>query len=190
MRTIHFALILVALIGLVLSFSACKGGGAKKDGCSACGGCGGCEGGCGGCCGCGGCGSGAAIDNADKVAAKRLQDQFRSWRRANSKSELSKGHGRSMVDWYVSPMADPVFKTGKIAYSPGMSLAKTGKKDGKLWMVWFMEKRPAGYDAENGDWFYATFSGSGKLVSAGRTENCIGCHAGAQNDYVFGYPPK
>ena len=195
MRTVHFALVLVALIGLSLSLSACKGGGAKKDGCSACGGCGGCKDGCGGCkdgcCGgCGGCGGGDSIDTADKSAAMRLHGKFRSWRKANAKSERSRGHGNSMVDWFVSPLADPVFRTGKSAYGPGMAVAKTGKKDGRLWKVWFMEKRPAGYDAQNGDWFYATFSGAGKLESAGRTEMCIGCHASAENDYVFGYPPK
>ena len=198
MRTVHFSLILVALIGLALSLSACKGGGAKKDGCSACGGCGGCGGckdGCGGCdggcCGCGGCGGAAGkISGSDKAAAMRLYGQFRSWRKANGESQKSKSHGNTMVDWYVSPLADPVFRTGKIAYSAGMSLAKTGKKNGKLAQVWLMEKRPTGYDSGNGDWFYATFNGAGKLQRAGRDQMCIGCHATAANDYVFGYPPK
>ena len=52
----------------------------------------------------------------------------------------------------------------------------------------FMEKRAAGYDSGNGDWWYATVDGKGKILNAGKVQSCIECHANADNDYVFGTP--
>lgn len=52
--------------------------------------------------------------------------------------------------------------------------------------VTVMVKMHSGYDKDNGDWFYAKYSPSGKLDAAGKVPMCVQCHAQAkENDYVF-----
>ncbi|MHC4960308.1 MAG: cytochrome P460 family protein [Planctomycetota bacterium] len=164
--------------------AAC-GCGAEACGCGGCGdACGGCAGGCGGC----GCGAGGAVDANDAKQAALLFGQYRKWSRANNTAFTSKPHGRHKVYDYVNSAARKTFTDGKGAYKPGSVVVKEGWKQGKRSMVWIMEKRPAGYNADNGDWFYATMKADGSVVEAGPIESCIACHANAENDYVFGVP--
>ncbi|MCK6505076.1 cytochrome P460 family protein [Myxococcota bacterium] len=51
-----------------------------------------------------------------------------------------------------------------------------------------MQKR-AGYDPDNGDWFWAMYAPDGTVMEAGKVEMCSGCHASASTDSVFGAPP-
>ncbi|MHC4972607.1 MAG: cytochrome P460 family protein [Planctomycetota bacterium] len=162
--------------------------------CAACGGCG-CEGGegcaCGGTdgCGCGGCGCGdaAAISDADARHAMRLYRRYLIWGKANAKRFKSKPH-KLMVTNYVNKIGQDAWKKGSGGYPAGSSIAKEGWKDDQRAMVFFMEKRAAGYDSGNGDWWYATVDGKGKILNAGKVQSCIECHANADNDYVFGTP--
>jgi len=61
-----------------------------------------------------------------------------------------------------------------------------------------MFRREAGYDADNGDWFWAMFMADGTVgkngmgmrlagrVAKGMDEGCIACHTAADgDDYVF-----
>lgn len=67
-----------------------------------------------------------------------------------------------------------------------------------LGAVTVMFKREAGYDPENGDWFWAKYKPNGELdknpkgmqlagrVAKGKPEGCIACHSGAPGkDMVF-----
>ena len=162
--------------------------------CAACGGCG-CKGGeacgCGGeeACGCGGCGCGdaAMISDADARHAMRLYRRYLIWGKANAKRFKSKPH-KLMITNYVNKIGQDSWKKGSGGYPAGSSVAKEGWKDDQRAMVFFMEKRAAGFDADNGDWWYATIDGKGKIVNAGKVQSCIDCHVNASNDYVFGNP--
>ena len=191
MKRNRLAVLVAAVMAAVLVTAGCRSEKKKDEGCSACSGCG-CCGACEGCGGCGcGCGGGGAEAGKDEMKdAKRLYASYKKWRQANSEPFLSKPHGRSMIVDYVNGLADRVFVTGKPDYAAGAAICKVGTKKGKTFRIWFMEKRARGYDSENGDWFYATLSPTGKVMDAGRVESCINCHASAQNDYVYGLPKK
>jgi len=55
--------------------------------------------------------------------------------------------------------------------------------------LWTAMRKRAGYDPDNGDWFYAWYDGDGSVHSAGMVTLCQGCHAAATTDHVFGAPP-
>ncbi|MHC4819417.1 MAG: cytochrome P460 family protein [Planctomycetota bacterium] len=163
--------------------------------CAACGGCG-CEGGeacgCGGdeACGCGGCGCGDVemISDADARHAMRLYRRYLIWGKANATRRFKSKPHKLMITNYVNKIGQDSWKKGSGGYPAGSSVAKEGWKDDQRAMVFFMEKRAAGFDADNGDWWYATVDGKGKILNAGKVQSCIDCHANASNDYVFGTP--
>lgn len=47
----------------------------------------------------------------------------------------------------------------------------------------FVQKKIAGYDPDNGDWFWARYSTDGTVETAGSVSGCYDCHAGATVDY-------
>jgi len=70
--------------------------------------------------------------------------------------------------------------------------------DTRLMAVTVMAQREAGYDEENGNWFWAKYDADGTVsandqgvvlagrVAKGSTMGCIACHANAQGgDYLF-----
>ena len=59
--------------------------------------------------------------------------------------------------------------------------------------IFVMEKRAAGYDPDNGDWYYAFAKPDWTLLGEGmdgKVQYCVGCHdaGAAENDYVYGVP--
>ncbi len=165
----------------------CGGGCACGGGCGdACGcGCGdACSGGCGGGCGCGGA---TTVTDADARHAMRRFREYLTWTKANAKRFKSKPHNNLMISNYVNNLARDSW-TRKRAFPVGAVIAKEGHKGDRRSMIFLMEKRGAGYDAENGNWWYATLTTSGKVMNAGRVASCISCHDNADNDYVYGNP--
>ena len=196
-------------VGLALLALTAGCGTTEKDGgcgCSACG-CGGCADGCGGCgdgcgcgscgdgCGCGGCGGcgcgcgcgGGSADASDAKHAQILMKQYLKWTRTNKQQFRSKAHKAMITNW-VNATGVKTFRAGKGTYRVGSVIAKEGWKKGKLALVFFMEKRGSGYDKNHADWWYGTVSAGGKVMNSGKVASCAGCHAGADNDYVFGNP--
>lgn len=44
----------------------------------------------------------------------------------------------------------------------------------------------AGYNPQVGDWFWARYSGTGKVMESGKLDQCIACHdTGRDNDFVL-----
>ncbi len=126
------------------------------------------------------------MSSSDDKHAKQLFASYKSWRKMTDAPFKSKGHGNMMVHDWVNSRALATFRAKKGSYVPGAALAKTGWKGDTLKKVWLMEKRGSGYDKENGDWWYAQLNAAGKVEKAGKLSGCIDCHAGADNDYVFG----
>jgi len=168
--------------------SACSTGCGGCGGCGGCSGCGGCadKAGCSGCGGCGGCG-GDAAGTSDAKHAMMLVKQHTKWTKTNSKQFRSKPHKAMITNW-VNAIGAKTFRSGKGTFPAGSVIAKEGWKKGKLAMVFLMEKRGAGYDQSNSNWWYATVTAGGKVMNSGRVKGCVGCHSGADNDYVFGNP--
>jgi len=176
---------------------ACAGGCSACGGEEACGGCsacGGCEA-CGGCsaCGCGGCGGGGGgeIDAKDAKQALtlfKIYSKSRSWTKTAEEPWLSKQHMRHYVVNFVNGIGKDTYMSGQGTFPVNAAVAKHGTKDGEHKVTWLMQKRKAGYDSENGDWWYAMVSADGMVMAAGRNMACANCHSGADNDYVFGNP--
>lgn len=51
--------------------------------------------------------------------------------------------------------------------------------------IMVMEKKPAGYASEHGDWRWAVVGSQGQLVRDGVIESCAGCHDDAPMDGLF-----
>jgi len=96
---------------------------------------------------------------------------------------------KAFCNVYVSPMAKEIMLSGKGTYPEGSlviksKLATAESKTPELFTV--MQKMPAGYDEEHGDWKYLVVDGSTfKLLAAGRIDSCKSCHDQyAETDYV------
>lgn len=63
-------------------------------------------------------------------------------------------------------------------------LFEPGKTEPAAYFV--MVKRPAGYDAERGDWEYVTVAPDGLVEDRGKLGLCARCHAEAPHNHVFG----
>lgn len=50
-------------------------------------------------------------------------------------------------------------------------------------------KKMSGYDEDNGDWFWASYTAEGAVRDAGALEMCARCHAAAPSDFVYAEPP-
>ncbi|MFP7570018.1 cytochrome P460 family protein [Marivita sp. S2033] len=111
-------------------------------------------------------------------------------------------HGMMLETFYTTAEVDG--HSGPLVikrnYGPeGVSVDEVlGNPDQHLDAVTIMFKREAGYDAENGDWFWAKYLPDGSLdknpaglqlagrVAKGTDAGCIACHSGAAGeDYLF-----
>ncbi|MDH3263108.1 MAG: hypothetical protein OEM24_03835 [Paracoccaceae bacterium] len=110
-------------------------------------------------------------------------------------------HGMMLETFYTRATVDG--HTGALVvkrnYGPeGVSVDEViGDPAGHLGAVTIMFRREAGYDDENGDWFWAKYLPDGSLdvapnglplagrVGKGADTGCIACHRGAGDDLLF-----
>lgn len=99
-------------------------------------------------------------------------------------------HGTVRI-WYSSNMKD--FLSEDSFSSPeGTTVIKEFDmmSDGKQTGLAVMIKKPKGYDAANGDWYYDMRDMAGNVMPdppAGKIAMCIGCHGGYKaTDYLAG----
>lgn len=96
---------------------------------------------------------------------------------------------KAFCNVYVSPGAKNVLLSGKGTYPVGSlvvksKLARADDQTPALFTV--MQKMPAGYDEQHGDWKYLIVDGSTfKQLAAGRIDSCQSCHDQySETDYV------
>ncbi|MFN6129685.1 MAG: cytochrome P460 family protein [Planctomycetota bacterium] len=92
-------------------------------------------------------------------------------------------------DVYVNASAKETILSGKGMYPEGSIVIKSklGKPDDTTPVLFtVMQKMPAGYDDEHGNWKYSVVDGTDfRLIAAGRIESCIACHDQyAETDYI------
>ena len=110
-------------------------------------------------------------------------------------------HGMMLETFYTRATIDG--HTGALVikrnYGPeGVTVDEVlGDPAGHLAAVTIMFRREAGYDDENGDWFWAKYLPDGSLdvnpagvplagrVAKGADTGCIACHQGAGDDLLF-----
>jgi len=126
--------------------------------------------------------------------AKGPQLDFSQWKSLTKISKTpfgSKGHKGATVDVYISEAAANQYRSAKGTYAEGTQVVKTHLKGGKIEKLLVMQKMKAGYDGENGNWFYGVYSADGKKqMMGGKIKACIGCHdaQGSDVDYLIGVP--
>ena len=100
-------------------------------------------------------------------------------------------HQDKWIRVFVNEMGrTPLLEQKVPAFPPGAVIVKEKLKEqtsDKPELLTVMVKRAAGFDTENGDWEYYTFSGDAKKVHAsGKLKNCQSCHIPQkENGYVF-----
>jgi hypothetical protein len=104
-------------------------------------------------------GSGAS-DPAASYAPLDVGADHASWTKLSTQPFLSKTHGGRFVEVYANDVALEAFKTDDAAFPVGSIVVKTSweTKDGKQTQtagpIFVMEKRPAGFDPDNEDWWF------------------------------------
>ena len=115
---------------------------------------------------------------------------YTTWTRINPKPLLSVGHSNVWVEIYVNTLAKDIYRSAQVPFPPCAKIVKVSYKDRETKQfidVTAMFKMPAGYDAENHDWWYATFDQAGvDAKEQGPLAKCITCHQkAAQTDFLF-----
>ncbi|MFO0455850.1 MAG: cytochrome P460 family protein [Planctomycetota bacterium] len=97
--------------------------------------------------------------------------------------------GKAFCHVYVSPSAKETMLLGKGTYPEGSlvikaKLASVDSQTPELFTV--MQKMPAGYDPQHGDWKYVVVDGSTfRQLASGRIDSCKSCHDHfSETDYV------
>ena len=99
-------------------------------------------------------------------------------------------HGKVQI-WYSNALKDLIGKATFKAPVGAVSIKpfEMGEKKGIAVMI----KKGAGYDPDNGDWYYEMRMPNGKMMQkdgmpmAGKMKMCTGCHAAASaKDYLAG----
>lgn len=112
------------------------------------------------------------------------------WKQITHKPVRSAGHSNNWVGIFVNDIARETYLSAGTLYPDCAAIVKPiyrgadGQTVRKLTM---MVKMPAGFDTENGNWWYGSSDPSGiKVVQKVRRSECIACHEqAADTDYLF-----
>jgi len=140
------------------------------------------------------CGGGNATATAAGPAAPDFSN-WTSWTQVNDQIFMSKGHKKKPANVFTPPQYADFYKNlseGQKA-PVGFQVAKAHYPDmtgASVAVVMVMAKMQAGYDPDNGDWFYGIYDPSGtKAMQSGKLEMCQDCHDTYDDqDYLAGLP--
>lgn len=136
-------------------------------------------------------GTGEAIDGAVV-----LPPAYRtSFTKVNKARLVSQGHaaGRWDVDVWANELAQKALASrsrevpvGAIVVEEHFERTADGSSaDKRTGPIMVMEKKPAGFSKEHGDWRWSVVGSQGQLVGDGVLEKCAGCHDDAPMDGLF-----
>lgn len=131
---------------------------------------------------CGGASGGGAVnpDFAD----------WASWTKKTPARLMSKSHSKMWVEIYTDGAASAPFDAKQGPYPEGARIVKAqyaAESGGDAKNLTVMKKMPAGYDPDNGDWYYGVLGADGSVMKEGKIEMCSMCHDQvSEQDYVFG----
>lgn len=97
-------------------------------------------------------------------------------------------HGETQI-WYSSNIENILKYQDRFTVPEGTTSIKEFNNDGVPGLEGrvVMIKQPAGYDSDNGDWYYEMQDMSGSVLNSGRIPTCISCHSGwTATDYLAG----
>ncbi|HUF50740.1 MAG TPA: cytochrome P460 family protein [Longimicrobiales bacterium] len=122
----------------------------------------------------------AAPDTTAAALWAYLQDaNYRSWPLFPGKSELYTGtepHGM-LLTTYVNTLALDALTNGAGSLPAGAIIVKENYMPDSSFAAATVMHKVTGYDAQNGDWFWAKYDANGVVEAAGRVAMCQQCHA-------------
>jgi hypothetical protein len=115
---------------------------------------------------------------------------WNEWTQVTPDPVVSEGHSNNWVGIFVDELAKETYLSAGAPYPECAKIVKPVYSDGEgtsVRKLTVMVKMPAGYDPENGDWWYASYDATGTYVrKQGRLYECIFCHKQAvETDYLF-----
>lgn len=115
---------------------------------------------------------------------------FQDWREwAQVNAQPIEGH-ESWVTVYVNDLAEEAYLTASPPYPECAVIVKAqylSEASSTVMRITVMVKIPAGYDPQNGDWWYGMYDPDGvEAEMSGKVPVCIACHMGAADtDFLF-----
>jgi hypothetical protein len=143
-----------------------------------------------------------AGDAAPVDGAALLPAGYRTtFTKVNKARFVSQGHasGRWEVDVWANELALKALASRAREVPPGAIVVEEhhelrgggpvaeggGESEKPVGPIMMMEKMPAGYASEHGDWRWVVVGSQGQLVREGVIESCAGCHDSAPMDGLF-----
>ncbi len=136
-----------------------------------------------------------------RVSHRMEANEYLDWTRYNDAPYISATHGARYISNYANGKAKAYAKFEQAGTFPvGAIIAKdsfTATDDGQLHAgpLFTMEKMPAGFNPESGDWKYVMIMPDGSFFGETNGEGsenvrfCIGCHAAMEDqDHLFFIP--
>ena len=115
-------------------------------------------------------------------------DTYKGWSIWPGKEAMMEGNGvhGDYVSVYVSDNALSSAETGGATMPYETMIVKEGfNADKELTGIYLMYKSE-GFNPENNDWFWASYSPEGDVKTEGKASGCISCHEGKDDvDYIF-----
>lgn len=111
-----------------------------------------------------------------------------SFTKLNAARFVSQGHatGRWEAEVWANELAKKALATRSREVPVGAIVVQEHReRGGEVGPILVMEKMPAGYAREHGDWRWAAVGSQGQLVRDGIVESCAGCHDDAPMDGLF-----
>lgn len=147
---------------------------------------------CGNPCGANPCAGNPCGGNPCGGSAQQAADfsDWQSFTKMSNARSFSKSHSKAWVEVYADSSAESAFRARQGPYPVGARIVKAqyaAESGGAIKALTVMQKMEAGYDPDNGDWYYGVYDPSGaKAMKHGKIGMCINCHNQAsEQDHVF-----
>ena len=132
----------------------------------------------------------AAQASATCPPEKLSFEGWENWDQITREPVKSVGHSDNWVGIFVNPLARETYLQAGTPYQECAAIIKpvySGPDEATVTKLTIMVKMPAGFDSENGDWWYASADPTGtKIVPKLSRRACIACHEQAkETDYLF-----
>lgn len=113
-------------------------------------------------------------------------DPYDKWELWPGKKRMFKARPPlGLVNTYVSENALYSIRKGQTMIDSSFIVTENYDNSKKFTALFVMYKIK-GYNPSAGDWFWAQYGPKGNVVSAGKVQACIDCHAKQKvNDYIF-----
>ena len=127
-------------------------------------------------------------DASSLFSAFAENDAYKEWSIWPGKEAMMEGSGvhGDYVSVYISDNALSSAEVAGATMPYETMVVKEGfNSDEELTGIYLMYKAE-GFDPENNDWFWASYSPEGAVKAEGKVGGCISCHEGKEDaDYIF-----